>query len=247
MRVTRVSAVCQVRDGYTGRLISTEACRCTLDGQPCVPVRKRDGYLILTDVPAGSHCLVLQVPGYQPERVEWDACPAELNVLLKPGAGYPLARTAVSLLLQVTQAGTPVPGRYLWLAAPFDGALKLAQTQAEAGTSSFRLFWKGAAEQLSLPGSYLLLDGEHSEIVTLRTLSEETGTTAAPLRYRHGRSCQLLPAQRYETDSTGTVRALFRTAGTVQIYEPEQNQLQTVVLAGEETRTTVALEVSGGT
>ena len=242
MRVTRVSAVCQVRDGYTGRPVPSEACRCTLDGQRCSPVRKPGGYLVLTDLCPGTHCLLVQVPGYQPERVSWEACPAELNVLLKPGDGYPLSRTAVALRLQVvTQQGTPVPGHPLWLASDGDGELKLAQTRAAAGATSFRLFWKGAAERLSLPGCYLLADKEHSEIVTLLELSEETGTAAEPLQSSHGRSCLLLPAQRYETDDAGFVRALFHTPGTVRIYDPVSNRLETADLSVGENQAVFAL------
>ena len=54
--------------------------------------------------------------------------------------------------------GVPAAGRQLWLAAPAQWELKVAQTRAEAGSTQFRLYCKGP--QAAVPaGAYLIADG----------------------------------------------------------------------------------------
>ena len=65
-----VSAVCRVRDGFTGQPVETAGLLCSLDDQSCRPVCKPGGYLILTDLPAGRHVLVLTAAGFQREQLE---------------------------------------------------------------------------------------------------------------------------------------------------------------------------------
>ena len=87
----------------------------------------------------------------------------------------------------MTRDGAPDAHRQLWLAAPAQFELKVAQTKAEAGADQFRLYCKGP--EAAVPaGPYLIADGADSEIVLLRGLEGETATLAAPLRKGHSRS-----------------------------------------------------------
>ena len=113
-----VSAVCRVRDGFTGKILEGSRLQCDLDGARCRPTAKPGGYLVLTDLPAGPHRLSLRCPGYQEEWVEFSAGrdTQELDVTMKPGRGYPLQRDMIRLTLTVTEGGAPAAGRILWLA-----------------------------------------------------------------------------------------------------------------------------------
>ena len=94
-----VSAVCRVRDGFTGKILEGSRLQCDLDGARCRPTAKPGGYLVLTDLPAGPHRLSLRCPGYQEGWVEFSAGrdTQELDVTMKPGRGYPLQRDMIRL------------------------------------------------------------------------------------------------------------------------------------------------------
>ena len=219
------SAVCRVRDGYTGRPLEASALLCTLDGAAVRPLAKSDGYLVLLNLTPGEHRLTLRSHGYQEEWLDFQAGQdtRELEVTMKPGAGYPFRAEITRLELTVTENGLPAAGRQLWLAAPAQWELKIAQTRAEAGTDQFRLYCKGPQSAVP-PGAYLIADGGDSEIVLLRSLEEELGTLAAPLLRSHSRSRPLLPAQCYHTDSCGRLSAVFQTPCTLEVYS-EANRL----------------------
>ena len=226
------SAVCRVRDGYTGRLLETGGLWCVLDGAPVRPLAKPGGYLIFLDLCPGEHCLVLKARGYQEEQVDFyaDGGTRELEVAMKPGAGYPFRGAVTRLDLTVTQGGAPAPHRQLWLAAPARFELKVAQTKAEAGADRFRLYCK--RPEAAVPaGPYLIADGADSEIVLLRGLEGETATLAAPLRRSHGRSRSLLPAQHYRADTDGRLSAVFQTACTVEVFAEEGGLLASLTLS----------------
>ena len=73
MIAVHVSAVCRVRDGYTGRALEAGALLCALDGAPFRPVGKPGGYLILVDLAPGPHRLSLRGSGFQEEWVDLEA------------------------------------------------------------------------------------------------------------------------------------------------------------------------------
>lgn len=52
----------------------------------------------------------------------------------------------------------------------------------------------------------------------VQELREEQGRLAQALDAAHGRGQELLPAQRYRTDSQGMVRAVFRTGGPAWLF-----------------------------
>lgn len=225
------SAVCRVRDGYTGRPLEASALLCILDGIPLRPLAKPDGYLVLLNLTEGNHRLTLRSHGYQEEWVDFHSGQGtrELEVTMKPGTGYPFRQEVTRLELAVTEKGTPAAGRQLWLAASAQWDLKIAQTKAEAGAVQFRLYCKGP--QAAVPsGPCLIADGADSEIVYLRGLEAELVTLTTPLLHSHSRSRPLLPAQRYHTGPDGRLSAVFQTPCTLEIYSEADGLLASLPL-----------------
>lgn len=225
------SAVCRVRDGYTGRPMEPSALMCTLDEASVRPLSKPGGYLILLDLSPGEHRLVLRSRGYQEEWVEFSAGgdTRELEITMKPGADYPFRGEVVRAELTVTRRGVPAAGRQLWLAAPGQWELKIAQTRAQAGEQRFRLYCRGPHSAVPA-GPYLIADGADSEIVQLRAVEEETAELAAPLLRGHSRGRPLLSAQRYHMDQRGEVRAVFQAPCTLELWGEEEGLLASVPL-----------------
>ena len=226
------SAVCSVRDGYTGRPIEPSALLCTLDGVPCRPVGKPGGYLVLVNLQQGCHRLSFRGNGYQEEWVEFEAGEGtrELDITMKPGPGYPFRLSITRLTITLLDLAAPAVGRQLWLAAPAGPEIKIAQTKAEAGNAQARLFYKGAVPPAA-PGTYLISDGKESEIVSLRTIEGEIGAFGAPLLRSHSRGKALLPAQSYHTNGQGQLMAVFREPCRVEICAGNGSLLESVELA----------------
>lgn len=237
-----VSAVCRVRDGYTGRALEASALLCTLDGLPCRPVGKPDGCLVLVNLTPGAHRLSLRSRGYQEEWVELEVGreTQEVDITMKPGEGYPFRQTVTRLELTVTRDGTPAAGEQLWLAVPGPAQLKVAQTKADAGERELRLYCKGQEAAVAM-GTYLIADGENSEIVVLRSLAEERGTLAAPLARSHSRSKLLLSAQRYHAGPDGRLTAVFPSSCTVEVYAPGSGLATSLTLEEGDNRQTIPL------
>ena len=236
------STVCHVRDGYTGRPLEASMLLCTLDGAQVRPLGKPGGYLILLDLSHGMHRLVLRGAGYQEEWVDFhaDAGTRELEITMKPGAGYPFRENITRLELMLTAGGVPAAGRQIWLASPGGCELKIAQTRAEAGASQFRAYCRGA-ESAVARGAYLIADGADSEIVVLQEMENEMCRLAAPLIRAHGRSRQLLPAQRYHASANGRISAVFREACTLELYSETEGLLASLPLEAGENRQTIGL------
>ncbi len=215
-----VSAVFQVRDGFTGRLVEGNRLGCTLDGGRIRPMVKPGGYLVLVDLPEGEHRLTLQCAGFRAETVDFTASRYrcwEGYLALKPAEGYVFRQEATRLQLTVKAGGKPLAGERLWLAPPGAPDCKVAQATAQAGCTQLRLYCKTPG-RLPLPGAVLIDDGGDSEVVTLLSLTGEVGQLAAPLRNSHSRSRRLLPAQVYRTDEGGQLTAVFPAAGELLVY-----------------------------
>ena len=214
----QVSVILQVRDGFTGRILEGSNLVCVLDGVPVRPVAKPGGYLILTNLPVGEHQLLLRAAGYQDEYVEFTAVKdgyRELYVALKPGQQYLFRQSVIRLQLQLPDE---LRGCQIWISPPSVVECKIAQTKAESGSEQFRIFCKGNHMMLPIPGAFLIEDGEQSEVVVLKSLSEELGTLEEPLCRDHGRSRRLLPVQKYRCDEQGQIYAAFPMAGTAVVY-----------------------------
>lgn len=237
MITIHASAVCRVRDGYTGQPLAGSSLLCTLDGAPVRPLAKAGGYLVLLDLSPGPHRLSLRGHGYQEEWVELQAGEGtqEIEVTMKPGAGYPFRGQVTRLTLTVQEGERPAAHCQLWLAASPRSELKIAQTKVQAGQRQFRLYSKGPAAAVAT-GEYLIADGADSEIVRLQGLEEEMATLSGPLARDHSRGRPLLPAQRYRTDGAGRLTAVFQTACTVAVYEAQGGLLASLPLEEGENR-----------
>lgn len=237
-------AVLHVKDGYTGLFVETGSLLCTLDGVSCQPVRKQFGELVLVNLPAGPHTLVIECPGFQKEQVDLVTSPDETRefyVALKPSEQYPFWGEITQLILTVTEKKKIAPNRVLWLSAIAAPECKIAQTKAEAGATELRLFWKGPANRLGIPGSFLIDDGENTEIVTVERLEGENGVLARPLQKEHGRGKLLLPAQQFRTDENGVLSAAFRGEGSAAWYCPKTGKTGRIELTAGENRMTLPL------
>jgi len=223
-----VSAVLLVRDGYTGQVVEGGGIACTLDGVPVRPAAKPGGYLVLVNLSEGRHELHLRAHGFQEETVEL-AVEREKTVslypVLKPGPDRFFRFPPTRMTLELGKTEGPV-----WLSPP--GALesKLTQAKAEPGDTGLRLFCKGGADRLPVPGPFLLEDGKKSEICVLDSFRGETALLAAPLANGHSRGRRLLPAGQYQC-ADGLVTAVFPQPGTVLILGPGKEGVQSVELA----------------
>ena len=233
-----VSAVCRVRDGYTGRELPPSALTCAMDGVSCRPICKEGGYLVFTNLSQGPHRLSLKSRGYQEEWIEFDADGGtrEIEATMKPGPGYPFRQTVTRLTLTVLENNAPATGRMLWLAAA-GPELKIAQTRVEAGERETRIYCRGTA----IPGAYLIADGKDSEIVVLRAVEDEKAVFAAPLKSGHGRGRMLCPAQCYRTGADGSLTAVFRGPCTVQVYAGDTGIAGSIELSEGENHSTIKL------
>ncbi|MCD8335290.1 MAG: hypothetical protein LUC35_08155 [Clostridiales bacterium] len=215
-----VSAVFQVRDGFTGKIVEGNQLRCALDGGRIRPLVKPGGYLVLVDLPEGRHRLTLQSVGFREEPVDFTASRQgcwEGYLALKPAEGYAFRQAVTRVSLTLKKGQTPMAGQSLWLTSPGAPDCKVAQAAAEAGCTELRLYCKTPGH-LPLPGTVLIDDGGDSEVVTLLGLTGETGQLASPLRRSHSRSRRLLPAQQYRTDDSGRISAVFPAAGELLVY-----------------------------
>ena len=115
MITIHASAVCHVRDGYTGRAMEPSSLLCALDGMPVRPLGKPGGYLVLLNLSHGDHRLSLRCHGYQEEWVDFrvGSGTRELEITMKPGAGYPFRGEITRLDLTVTRDGAPDAHRQL--------------------------------------------------------------------------------------------------------------------------------------
>lgn len=213
------SAVFQVRDGFTGRVLEGGGLLCALDGASVRPLFKPGGYLVLVNLAPGPHRLTLRAAGFQEEQADF-ACPPSAvyqgYLALKPAPGRPLPPGAA-----VVRAAGLEPGRPVWLTVPGGGECRVAQTQAEAGSEELRLFPKGNPP---VPGPFLA-DDPAAEIVVLSALEGEAGRLSAPLSAAHGRSCPLLPAQCYRADREGGLTAAFPRPGPLVLFQPGRGVL----------------------
>ncbi len=227
-----VSAVLSVCDGYTGRPIAPSAVACSLDGQPYRPEYREGGYLVFVNLEPGLHTLVMRGAYFQPERVLLDIREndkREYGVTLKPASNYPFGNTATRLLIRVVKKTKPVGNYQVWVAARAAGEeIKLAQDQAEAGSTSIRLFRRGSQPWVSK--NFLVGDGKASEVVFLSDIQENQAILAEQLKNVHKRGVALYPAQAYMTNENGECTAIFREPVTVDVFDPQTSKVLNIVL-----------------
>lgn len=240
----RLSAVLRLRDGFLGTPVENSGALFRVDGAPSQPQAKQGGYRVWTDLPAGRHTLSVSLRGFQTEELVMEIQPDavwEGSADLKPGLGYPFGKDAATVRLTVTRGGKPLADQPVWLAAAESAPLKLAQDKAEQGAQTLRLFCRGGADTLPVPGVFLLEEKEAPELVHLQAVEGEEGRLAAPLAHAHTRGRALLPAQQYRTDGQGRLSMMLREAarlavfcgGSIQYAEPVTDGEQAVILRFE--------------
>ena len=126
------SAVFLIRDGFSGATLTNgSATRCLLDGQPLRnPLWKREGYLVLTDLPLGEHVLQISRRGYQDEMIPicvTEGKPLEDTIALKPGVGYRFPQETVRVSLTLKRGGSGAAGERIWLGVPQRTRLRLGK------------------------------------------------------------------------------------------------------------------------
>ncbi len=214
----KVSAVLMLRDSFSGRRIQpASGLQCRLNGRPFHPVRKLEGYLVLTDLPPGEHILKLTGQGYREEQVFLPVQAGQLleqEVDLKPGRGYRLPVDTAWLKLTLPEIGEET----VWAAMADGSRLKLSRDLKPEGKTGIPLFYPGNPEQLPIPGSFLLVDEKNSELLHLRSLQQEQGVLSKPLQYTHVRGAKLQPAWKYRTNEAGEAVLLFPTAGEILLF-----------------------------
>ena len=228
-----VSAALLLRDGFTGRAIPLAAAvLCALDGRFVRPVRKQEGYLVFLDLEPGEHVLSLRCPGYREESFPLTVPPrgaAEGELYLSPGAGYRFPADTASLLVTIPGAA----GETLWTAMAGRLQLKLAQAKKGDGGKVLRLFCSGDPGWLPVPGAFLTMDKEGTELIRLLAVQGDTGELSAPMQRAHLRGTELRPALRFRTDGEGKARLLFPRGGEVLLFCRDQ-WMKTELAPGEQ-------------
>lgn len=212
-----LSVILYVLDGFTGRPTAWGTLRCTVDGRPFCPLVKDGGSYLFLDLPEGRHVITLSGAYYRPEKVRVEKGCREVIVTMKPAENYPFRRQRPRLTLHLG-----VPGGMVW-AAEIDPLteLKIAQATAAAGAEEVQLFCRDPARKLALPRDFLLVDEKAPELCRIEELSSGgPAPLAKPLESDHKRGCCLYPAQRYQANAEGTVRAVFREPARAAFWCP---------------------------
>lgn len=216
----KVSVVVQLRDGFLGKPLERVQPQCRIDGVPCQPQIKPGGYLVWVDLPVGSHRLTLFVPGFQTEEIMIECLPHGIwqgSADLKPGAGYPIGKSAVGTRLHILSDGQPLAAQEVWFSVVDRPLFKLAQTRTEAGAQRVRLFRVQKHGAVPVPGVFLLEDNA-PELLFLQAVAQEEGVLARPLLRAHTRGKALSPAQRDRTDALGMLPVLLREAAKLAVF-----------------------------
>lgn len=213
-----VSAALLLRDGYTGMTFPSGAdIFCTLDGQPVSPVWKKEGYLVFTDLSHGPHTLLINKHGFQQETVTLETGEkiVEDTILLRPDENYPFRDEPVRLQLSLVSK-TPI--QTVWIGQKGGPLLKLAQDKTEKAERTVRLFCKGNADALPLPGWFLIADEKKAELVHVESFDGENGQLTEPMTVPHARGKELIAMNHYYIDESGCIELLFRQAGTASLF-----------------------------
>ena len=234
-----VSLVLSVYDGFTGRAMPNSSVSVLLDGQRFRPEYRSGGYLVFYGLEPGEHELVLNALNFREERFSvavTETGREERIVSLKPSERYSFGRDVTILCLEIARESVPLSGSRVWLAPADTAELKIAQDSASEGDVSARLYTRGKE---TLPGEYLIADGENSEICVILELSDGVGFFAAPLTRSHKRGTVLRPCRSYETDLNGLITAYFPRAVPIDIFV--DGKLESAVLSEGENQIALKL------
>lgn len=221
MITQKVSAVVRLRDGFTGRLLEGKNALCRINGLPCRPLHKPGGYLIWSNLSAGEYQFSISLHGFRLEETTltipfqgyWEG-----DIYLKPGVNYPHAKNGVTVHLLLRRAGQPLSDAAVWVAPSDEPPLKIAQEKVETEEQKLRVFYKGTAAQLPIPGYFIVADDEKSELVQIQSIQQEEAQLSAPFLQSHGRGKALLPAQSYHTDTAGNLCLMVQKEKSFAVF-----------------------------
>ena len=229
----RVDAVLTVYDGFTGRAVTPTSVLVTLDGVYYNPERRTGGYLVFCGLSSGEHEVVLKSPYFVDEKITLTVSSDERFervINLKPGARYPFTRQVTRLYAQFTEKGASLSGKRMYIASPGAAEIKIAQDSADAGEYQTKLYIRGNLNSMALPGEYMILDGENSEVCTLTEVLNGNGSVAAAFKSAHKRGTVLKPCQAYVTNEDGKVTAYYRTSVEIDVFCEDSRKLSAYAL-----------------
>ncbi len=208
--IKRVSCVFRLLDSLKRMPLTATQAEFILDGEPCKPVYKAGGYFVLIDLPEGAHRIGIRSALFQPDEFSVTVSYAQafderrdvVTVMMNPSPLHPMART-----------GTAVRGCFggdapkVFYILGHTNGFKIAEDHAVAGGQQIKLFALGAA--VTLPVICLVNDkdpkkAEFVEITSVASVSGDVYGLAAPLRFAHKRSTELIPMIRYRSGEDGT-------------------------------------------
>lgn len=113
-----LSAVVQVIDGFSHAPLAGLRPAFTLNGAPCRPFDKADGFYAFSALPRGAYRLVASAPPFFPSQVEFEVPPrppladAIVSCVLEPSPLYPFPPGTTLLRGQVLakRGGQPIAG-----------------------------------------------------------------------------------------------------------------------------------------
>lgn len=209
----RLSAALLPLDSFTGETLGRRVL-CKLDGVPLNrPIWKRDGWLVLSDLPPGEHRIVFRCPGFEDATVSLSGdVRTEEAVLLNPGESY--AFPPKSVFLSLTLSGLPDAQARVFAGMLPSRPLKLMR-ETKAEDSSVEMFVSGPAPR---PGWFLLCGKATEAAFFRRVTAEGAAETALPLTQPHSRGETLIPARSFLMTAGNAVKLPFRNPGTAYLF-----------------------------
>lgn len=204
--IKRVSCVFRLLDSVRGTPLTATQAELLLDGEACKPVYKAGGYFVLIDLTEGEHRIGIRSSLFQPDefavRISYEKPFDErrdvITVRMNPSPLHPAARTGVSVRGCLASGAASV----FYIARNIAG-FKIAEDHAAAGNSQIKLFSQSTAVSLPLVCLINDKDTKKAEFAEVISANGDMYSLAAPLRYPHKRSTELIPMVRYRCGDGG--------------------------------------------
>jgi hypothetical protein len=179
----------------------------SLNGEPCKPVYKTGGYFVLIDLPEGTYRIGVRSALFQPDEFAvavsyekpFDERRDVVTVMMNPSPLHPMAGTGLAVRGCL---GSDAPRVFYILGRA--GGFKIAEDHAVAGGQQIKLF--ALSKSVTLPLVCLVNDKDprKAEFVEVNAVSDDRYGLAAPLRFDHKRSTELIPMIRYRCGEDGS-------------------------------------------
>ncbi len=208
--IKRVSCVLRLLDSMSRRPLTASQAELFLDGELCKPVYKPGGYFVLIDLPEGEHRIGIRSGLFQPDEFSVTVSYAQafderrdvVTVMMNPSPLHPMARTGLAVR-GCFEADAP---DVFYILGHTNG-FKIAEDHAVAGGCQIKLFALSASVTLPLICLVNDKDAKKAEFVEITSVNSGSGDVyglAAPLRFAHKRSTELIPMLRYRCGEDGS-------------------------------------------